>query len=131
MKRVLVVDDEPTILKGARMLLELEGFEVITAEDGRKALALLNGKGADEMPDLVLTDRMMPELNGVSLCRRLREDPSFDGVPIVMMSAGPEPVEHRGLYDVFVRKPFQIDELLKLIGALRDHRPKNEYPTDE
>lgn len=126
MKHILVVDDEPTILKGARMLLELEGFEVVTAEDGRKALALLNGKEQHEAPDLVLTDRMMPELDGVNLCRQLREDPSFDGVPIVMMSAGPEPKEHSGLYDVFVRKPFQVDELLELINALRDSHPLDQ-----
>lgn len=118
MRRILVVDDEPTIRKGARMILELEGYDVVVAQDGKEALAALNGKGPKGFPDLVITDWMMPGMNGIVLCQALREDSVYNPVPIVMMSAAPEPVQHSGLYDAFIQKPFTADNLIGLIGRL-------------
>lgn len=118
MKTILVVDDESVVLRAARMLLELEGYRVLVAEHGAEALDRLNGTMPEGRPDLVLTDRMMPVLDGIGLCRTLRDRADLDGVPIVLMSAADEPREHRGLYDAFMQKPFIADDLLVLIEKL-------------
>ena len=80
-QRVLVVDDAQGIRTYLVNLLELKGFDVDTAEDGRRALALLEGGAA---PDVIILDVMMPGLDGVETLRRIRE--LDDGVPVVMLS---------------------------------------------
>lgn len=115
MKTILIVDDEAVVLRAARMLFEMEGYRVLVAEHGQEALACLDGEG---QPDLVVTDRMMPVLDGIALCRALRTHPALEAVPIVLMSAGAEPDEHRRLYDAFVQKPFVADDLLALVDVL-------------
>ena len=76
--RVLVVDDVPTNIKLLQIKLEAEYFEVLTAEDGPTALRL----AAEEAPDIVLLDVMMPEMDGFEVCRRLREDSKTQHVPV-------------------------------------------------
>lgn len=115
---VLVVDDEFGITDALEILLSEEGFDVLVATNGRQALDRIEAK----RPDLLLTDFMMPVMNGGEVIRRMKADPALAGIPIVMMSAMPEtsiPADVRP--DLFIRKPFELDDLLaavkRLIGA--------------
>ena len=81
--RVLVVDDNPLNLDILRTRLGVTGYEVITATDGEAALAV----AAAEQPDLILLDVMMPKLDGIEVCRRLKADASLPFMPIIMITA--------------------------------------------
>lgn len=83
MATILLVDDDPNILRPLRLLLEREGYRVLTASDGQAALAA----AAVESPNLIVTDWMMPRLDGVGLCRQLRDDAATADIPVVMLSA--------------------------------------------
>jgi DNA-binding response OmpR family regulator len=113
-KRVLVVDDEPTILEMVRLNLEAEGFEVQTAEDGSSALAAF----ADRPCVLAILDVMLPDIDGFELARRLRDR---SDVPIVMLSARDSDVDKAvGLgvgADDYVTKPFSSVELVARVKA--------------
>ncbi len=116
--RLLLVDDEPTILKMVSKRLELEGFAVLTAMDGREALA----KAQAERPDLLVLDLMLPGLNGYEICATLKQDPRYRKLPIILFTARTQAKdEHQGLAcgaDAFVRKPFRAQELLDAIHRL-------------
>lgn len=110
---VLVVDDETTLTEMLRELLLEEGYDVAIAHDGKAALAYM----AERLPDVVLTDVMMPRMSGWDLYRAIRVHPDYRQVPVVLMSAGAELVGRDAAADgdrppVLVRKPFEIDELL-------------------
>ncbi len=116
--QVLVVDDERAVRESLRRALELEGYEVELAADGREALDRLDS-GARE-PDAVLLDVLMPEVDGLEVCRRLRRAGSR--VPVLMLTARAE-VENRveGLdagADDYITKPFALEELLARLRAL-------------
>ncbi len=114
-RRILVVDDEPTLRETLAESLEEEGFGVLEAADGRAALeAFRSGH-----PDLILLDLMLPELSGVEFCRIVRQE---SGVPILMLTAKDSEVDKVvGLElgaDDYVTKPFSFRELLARIRAL-------------
>jgi two-component system, OmpR family, KDP operon response regulator KdpE len=116
-KRILVVDDEPQITRVLRRSLQTHGYEVRTAADGEAALDVIN----DWAPDLVVTDLSMPGLDGIELCRRVREQ---SALPIIVLSVkGEEQTKVQALdagADDYVTKPFGMDELLARIRvALR------------
>lgn len=112
---VLVVDDEPQILRVMRASLPIRGYEVLTASSGEDALNQL-GK---QIPDLVILDLAMPEMSGLEVCRRIRE---FSTVPIIILSAkGSESDKVAALdlgADDYVTKPFGMDELLARARAV-------------
>jgi len=112
---VLVVDDEPQILRVMRASLPIRGYEVLTVSSGEEALNQL-GK---EVPDLVILDLAMPEMSGLEVCRRVRE---FSSVPIIILSAkGSESDKVAALdlgADDYVTKPFGMDELLARARAV-------------
>jgi DNA-binding response OmpR family regulator len=116
--RILIVDDEPTIVLSLEFLMEQAGFEVAVAEDGEAALAQL----AAFRPDLVLLDIMLPKLNGYEVCQRLRANPDWSGIKVVMLSAkGRELEVSKGLAlgaDAYVTKPFSTRELIALVRNL-------------
>jgi len=114
--RILVVDDERAVRESLRRALQLEGYEVELAEDGADALAKLNG-GA---PDAVILDVLMPTIDGLEVCRRIRRE--GNSVPVLMLTARAE-VESRvaGLdagADDYLPKPFALEELLARLRAL-------------
>ena len=113
--RVLVVDDEPRMIRFIRMNLELEGLEVVEATDGQIALE----KVRDTLPDVVVLDVMMPELDGFETLRLLRE---ISSIPVIMLTAkGEEDDRVRGLElgaDDYVTKPFSPRELVSRIKAV-------------
>jgi len=81
--RILIVDDNPANVKILQTRLAADGYEVVTAADGEEALS----KAREDSPDLILLDVMMPKLNGLDVCRRLRADPDFPFTPIIMVTA--------------------------------------------
>lgn len=107
-KRLLLVDDEPLILKGLKYSLEQDGYEVDSAADGEEALEMIGAKTYD----LILLDVMLPSLSGIEVCQRVREN---SGVPIVMLTAKGEDMDKiLGLEygaDDYMTKPFNILEV--------------------
>lgn len=82
MSTILLVDDEPDLLELYTDVMEVMGYEVVQAHDGLEALE----KAHQQRPDLVVTDWMMPRLDGVELCKRLLREPGLEGVPIILHS---------------------------------------------
>ncbi|MDX6410738.1 MAG: two-component system, OmpR family, alkaline phosphatase synthesis response regulator PhoP [Gaiellaceae bacterium] len=119
MTRILVVDDEPTILDSVGYALQREGFEVSSARDGTEGLRLAR----EENPDVIVLDVMLPGLSGREVCRQLRSE---SDVPILMLSArGGEVDRVLGLElgaDDYVTKPFSLAELVSRIRALLRRR---------
>ena len=114
-KRILLVDDEPLILKGLKYTLEQDGYETDTAVDGQEAL----DKFFSGVYDLVLLDVMLPKVDGLSVCQRIRETSS---VPIIMLTAKGEDMDKiLGLEygaDDYMTKPFSVLELTARIRSL-------------
>lgn len=116
--KVLVVDDEDNIIELIRLGLRYEGFQVETASNGEQGIALAQRVN----PDLVILDVMMPGIDGIEVCRRLRNNPTTRDVPILMLTAKDE-VSDRilGLQtgaDDYLTKPFDFYELLERIKAI-------------
>jgi two-component system response regulator MprA len=114
--KILVVDDERAVRESLRRALELEGYEIELAGDGGEALAQLES----DQPDAVILDVLMPGVDGLEVCRRLRR--SGNRLPVLMLTAR-DAVENRveGLdagADDYVTKPFALDELLARVRAL-------------
>jgi CheY-like chemotaxis protein len=115
-RTVLIVDDEfggSDVLAAA---LEDEGYRVFTAANGRRALERL----AENKPDLVISDFMMPLMNGAQLGLAMRADPSYQDIPMIMISAvAEESVRERfSDYQAFLRKPFRVSTLLESIERI-------------
>ncbi len=114
-RTILVVDDEPTLRETLAENLEMEGFRVVTAADGRQALERFH----QSQPDLVVLDLMLPELSGIEVCREIRRG---SGVPILMLTARDSELDKVvGLElgaDDYVTKPFGLRELLARVRAL-------------
>jgi two-component system response regulator MprA len=116
--RILVVDDERAVRESLQRALELEGYEIELAADGREALTRL--ENGDPQPDAVILDVLMPVIDGLEVCRRLRRE--GNRVPVLMLTARDE-IENRvaGLdagADDYVAKPFALEELVARIRAL-------------
>lgn len=113
-KLILVVDDEFDVLSAYTMLFEFSGFRVLTASNGAEALAAARR----QRPDIVVSDYMMPVMNGADLCVAWRADPALSAIPIIMTSAGILPRTPLPPYDSFYRKPVAFDVLLAEIRRL-------------
>jgi DNA-binding response OmpR family regulator len=120
MTRLLVADDSETVLLMLQRRLEMAGYEVITATDGQEALDTVAEAGADDAPDLILLDAMMPNISGIEVLKTLRE--SGSRIPILIISAhldAQEPERMKALgADDCVPKPFEWDVLIGRIEAL-------------
>lgn len=115
MYSILIVDDEMAIRELLQFNLEKEGYKVTSAADGEKALALMN----DHKYDLVLLDVMLPGMNGLEVCRKMRSEPSLVHIPVIMLTAKGEEIDKvLGLElgaDDYLTKPFGVRELLARI----------------
>jgi len=120
--RILIVDDEPNIVLSLEYLMKREGFEVAVAADGEVALRAM----AERRPDLVILDIMMPRLNGFEVCQRIRAEPAWRGVRVLMLTAkGRETELKKGLEvgaDAYVTKPFSTKDLVAEIRRLLEAR---------
>ena len=115
MKLILIVDDEIDITETFSLLFEVYGYAVITASDGSAALALLQ----DRVPDLIISDCMMPVMDGVSFRKHVQNDVRLADVPFVLMSAAPDRHDLSSItVDRFLKKPFQFDELMQTVQSL-------------
>ena len=119
-KTILVADDESHILHVVSMKLRNAGFRVLTARDGREAFEM----ALHEKPDLLITDYHMPELSGLELCSKLKEEPSTSGIPAIMLTARgyqlePADTEKSGIL-CMLSKPFSPRQLLETVTQVLD-----------
>ena len=121
-KKILVVDDEPDILKSVAFILKKSGYEVFTAEDGEVGLEMVKRC----MPDLILLDMRLPGKDGMEVCRSLKDDAAYKHIPIILLTAstgmGRQDLSKCG-YDSFVLKPFQYNDLLAEIKTFLPEQP--------
>ncbi len=122
--KILIVEDDPDISELIHFNLEKAGYQTVRAEDGEQALRLTQ----KHQPDLILLDLLLPGLNGLEVCRRLKRDPAVQHIPIMMVTAkGDEMDRVVGLElgaDDYVVKPFSIREIILRIQKLLDRREK-------
>jgi two-component system alkaline phosphatase synthesis response regulator PhoP len=116
--KILIVDDEPDIIEFLQYNLKKEGFDVISAPDGRQGLLAAE----QSKPDLIILDIMMPEMDGVEVCRQLREKKEFQDTPIAFLTARDEDFSQITALDVggddYITKPIKPRVLLSRINAL-------------
>ena len=120
-KRILIIEDEPQIVRALELLMEREGFEVRSASDGIEALHAIE----DATPDLILLDLMMPRMDGFELCQRIRSNPAWKDMIIIILTAKGRDIEReKGMAlgaDHYVTKPFSTREVVKLIKSALEH----------
>jgi CheY-like chemotaxis protein len=117
-KTILVADDESHILHVVSLKLRNAGFNVITARDGQEALELAQ----QNRPDLLITDYHMPQLSGLELCQKLKQDPATSGIPAIMLTARgyqlePHDTEESGILRM-LSKPFSPRHLLSTVNEV-------------
>ncbi len=121
MSKILVVDDEPTIVELIEESLHMDGFETDRAYSGEEALDLL----ARDVPDLVLLDLMLPGMDGLEVCRQMQQDPRLSQIPVIMLTAKSAVVDRVAGYqkgaDDYITKPFDAEELLVRVRAQLHH----------
>ncbi len=126
-KRILLVDDEPILIKGLKYTLEKDGYETLVAYDGEEALAQFR----DNEVDLILLDVMLPKIDGIAVCQRIREQ---SNVPIIMLTAKGEDMDKiLGLEygaDDYMTKPFNILEVKARIKTILRRAAQNTAPED-
>ncbi|MGH2768877.1 MAG: response regulator [Actinomycetota bacterium] len=130
-KKILVADDDPVIIELLQVNLEMEGYEVVTAQDGEQAVVVAE----QERPDLVILDIMMPGMDGWSAQRALLETPGLGRIPVIFLSARAQQADLRRGYEAgvaeYVTKPFDPAALLQIIEQIlsdtysRPNRPRN------
>lgn len=108
-KKILVADDDPAILDAVRMMLELEGYAVLTTTDGKTIY-----KVEHDSPDLLLLDIWMSGHDGRDICKHIKKNPNTKDIPVIMISASKDVKKSAKASgaDEFVEKPFDMDELL-------------------
>lgn len=120
-KTILVADDEPNILKSIKLVLEEEGYEILTARDGEETLRLALNK----RPDLIILDIKMPKVSGQEVHRRLKENKKTEGLPIIILTAiGQEIPEREGwkLNGVdYITKPFSPYGIVERVNEILGH----------
>lgn len=125
-EKILVIEDEADILEVIEYNLTREGYKVLTSKDGEQGLAKVLG----ENPDLVLLDLMLPGLDGIEICKRLKQDPVSRGTPIIIVTAkGEESDIVLGLgvgADDYIIKPFSPKELIARVKAVLRRGPLKE-----
>ncbi|HET7746988.1 MAG TPA: response regulator [Vicinamibacteria bacterium] len=117
-KRILVVDDDENILNLERTILEQKGFDVTGAGGGAEALKILGEKTFD----LVLLDVMMPEIDGFTVCRKIKEDPRLRELPVIFLTAkGGGDALAEGFESgavMYINKPFTANKLLTIVNTM-------------
>lgn len=125
MKKILIIEDEPVMRANMADVLELEGFQPITAANGREGVAVAKR----ERPDLILCDVLMPELDGHGVLMALREEPPTARIPFVFLTAKGERGDVRAGMDLgaddYLIKPVPLDELLGAIHARLEHAQRH------
>ena len=130
-QQILIVDDEPDLVRVLDYSLQQAGFETATAADGESALARVRQR----IPDLIVLDLMLPDLLGTEVCRQLRNSPRTQAVPVIMLTARGDEVDRVVGFELgaddFVTKPFSVRELLLRIRAILRRGPGGPGASDE
>jgi len=117
-KKILIVDDEPHVIRLLSFMLQKEGYDVSTAENGEVGVS----KARDIKPDLMFLDVMMPKMNGHEVCRTVKEDPSLRGTRIVMLTASGQKADRAKGFslgvDEFITKPFSPRKVSQLVKEM-------------
>lgn len=117
-RKILVVDDEAAIVRVLKDRLEIEGFEVLTAYDGSQGIEV----ALREQPDLIIMDITMPNMDGLTAARLLREHPETSNIPIVMLTARGEERDEKAGYQagavLYFTKPFSTRQLVREIRRI-------------
>lgn len=115
--KLLLIDDDPNLILLVQDYLEFQGYDVITADNGEEALAILQ----NETPDLIICDIMMPEMDGYELVKRIRQDERVSWIPVIFLSAKGQTSDRvKGLTtgaDVYLVKPFEPEELVAQVES--------------
>jgi two-component system alkaline phosphatase synthesis response regulator PhoP len=122
-KKILVADDESHILHVVSLKLRNAGYSIVTARDGQEAYEL----ALQEHPDLLITDYHMPQLSGLELCQKLKQDPATASIPAIMLTARgyhlePHDTEHSGILRM-ISKPFSPRQLLATVKEVLEGVP--------
>lgn len=116
-KKLLLIDDDPNLILLVKDYLEFRGYNVVTAENGREALEVLD----QNIPDMIICDVMMPEMDGYSLVKHIRQEPQTNTIPVLFLSAkGQSQDRVKGLNegaDVYMVKPFEPEELVAQVES--------------
>ena len=116
-KHLLLVDDDPNLVLLVKDYLELQGYEVTTADNGKEALKVLG----EQIPDMIICDVMMPEMDGYALIEQVRQDPRTSWIPVMFLSAkGQSQDRVKGLHigaDVYMVKPIEPEELVAQVES--------------
>jgi len=127
MQKILVIEDEETVRENILELLDAEGFDAIAAPNGRIGLELAR----QQLPDLILCDVRMPELDGYGVLQGIRSDPAMAGIPLIFLTAKASKSDlSYGLElgaNAYITKPFTITELLSAISRILEGRPDREH----
>ncbi|CCW34262.1 response regulator with CheY-like receiver domain and winged-helix DNA-binding domain [Chthonomonas calidirosea] len=125
-KKILAVDDERAIVRLVQINLERQGYQVVTAYDGKEALE----KVASEKPDLVVLDVMMPYMDGFEVLQQLRKNPETRDLPVIMLTAKAQDTDvFRGYtsgVDLYLTKPFNPMELVSFVKRIFSSMESNE-----
>lgn len=117
-KKILIVDDEPQILRLLQLRLQANNYEVIASNNGREALNIARAAN----PDLIMTDIMLPEMNGLALCRMLKFDKKYKNIPVIILSGRVQAADYEAGSqvgaDAYISKPFEPQTLLAKIAEL-------------
>jgi len=117
-KKILIADDEPNIVVSLEFLMKQKGYVVKVVNDGEAALAAVG----EFVPDLILLDVMMPRMSGYDVCQRVRENPAWQSIKIIMLSVKGRDIEvSKGIAvgaDAYVTKPFSTKDLIEKVRAM-------------
>ena len=117
-KKILIADDEPNIVVSLEFLMKQQGYDVKVVSNGEEALEAVG----EFAPDLILLDVMMPRISGYDVCQKVRENPAWQGIKIVMLSAKGRDIEvTKGMAvgaDAYVTKPFSTKDLIAKVGEM-------------
>ena len=120
-KKILVADDESHILHVVSLKLRNAGYKVVTARDGQEAFDL----AGQEHPDLIITDYHMPQLSGIEMCRKLKQDAATSSIPAIMLTARGYHLEPHDTRDSgilrMLSKPFSPRQLLQTVNEVLEH----------
>lgn len=118
MKKILVVDDEPEMVKILQIRLKVSGYEVIAAYDGEQGLSMAR----NESPDLIILDVMLPKLTGYQVCSTLKSDNKYKHIPIIMLTARAQYTDKDAAFesgaDAYIVKPFEFKEFLAKVEEI-------------
>lgn len=122
-RRILIADDEPEVVNLVQMVLELDGYTVLSAINGEETLK----KVATELPDLILLDVRMPKMSGLAVLEHLQEDPKLAALPVIMLSVVTTYPEVRMALQrgavAYLPKPFELREMARLVGRILAMNP--------